>query len=158
MIANRLNMNFSPSFYTSVNGYKVCARVNVSHKNSDFLSLVLHLCKSENNDTLDWPFEGRISFLLVHPEDPSKSISEVAQSLPNLEAFQKPVDHNVNRKSYGFTEFVSLKHLENFVKDDCVVIRIDVKTESKLEKKMRQVSSSPVAPLTEENLKIHTQV
>ncbi|XP_033217069.1 TNF receptor-associated factor 6-like [Belonocnema kinseyi] len=165
MTANRLNMNFSPSFYTSANGYKVCARVNVSHKNSDFLSLVLHISKSENDDTLDWPFEGWISFLLVHPEDPGKSISESAHSLPNLEAFQRPINHSVNRKSYGFTEFVSLQHLENFVKNDCVVIRIDVRATSKLEKKIKADSAAAaaaaagaVSPLTEENLKIHTEV
>ena len=144
-------MYFSPSFYTNVTGYKVCARVNVSHNNSDFLSIVLHLLQCENDDTLDWPFEGWISFLLVHPEDPSKNILETAQADPNLQAFKKPV-YNINRRSYGFTEFVTIKSLEEFIKNDTIVIRIDVKTISRLDK------FSTIDNSTEENVRIHTEV
>lgn len=152
MAANRMNMFFSPSFYTNAMGYKVCARVNVSHNNSDFLSLVLHLVKSENDDTLDWPFEGWISFLLIHPDDSRKNILETAKTQLNLEAFKKPV-YNINRRSYGFTEFVPVKYLETFVKNDTVVIRIDVKPISRLDKEICGDSA-----LNEENFQIHTEV
>ncbi|XP_066591314.1 TNF receptor-associated factor 6-like isoform X2 [Prorops nasuta] len=56
MINDPLKMFYSPGFYTSTNGYKLCARINISSKNSDFLSLLLHIMKSENDDALDWPF------------------------------------------------------------------------------------------------------
>ncbi|XP_051160726.1 TNF receptor-associated factor 6 isoform X3 [Leptopilina boulardi] len=152
MMENRMNMFFSPSFYTSTMGYKVCARINVSHNNSDFLSLVLHLVKSENDDTLDWPFEGWISFLLVNPDDTRKNILETAKTQSNLEAFKKPI-YNINRRSYGFTEFILIKYLESFVKNDTVIIRIDVKTVNRLDKEICGDSL-----LTEETFQIHTEV
>lgn len=152
MASNRMNMFFSPSFYTSPMGYKVCARINVSHNNSEFLSLVLHLVKSENDDTLDWPFEGWISFLLIHPDDSRKNILETARTQANLEAFKKPV-YNINRRSYGFTEFILIKYLETFVKNDTLIIRIDVKTLSRLEKEI-----SGDSMISEETLQIHTEV
>ncbi|KAG7204957.1 hypothetical protein KM043_005343 [Ampulex compressa] len=58
MMNDPLKMFYSPGFYTGSNGYKICARINISSKDSEFLSLLLHIMKSENDDALDWPFSG----------------------------------------------------------------------------------------------------
>ncbi|XP_011303978.1 TNF receptor-associated factor 6 [Fopius arisanus] len=125
-------MLYSDEFYTHKNGYKVCGRMNISKKNIDFLSIVLHLVPSENDDALDWPFIGVISFILVHPEDSDKSIRERTYSVPNLEAFKRPGAER-NRRSFGYTEFISLDELPNFTRNDRLIFRIEVKASDRFE-------------------------
>lgn len=120
-----LKMFYSPEFYTHPNGYKICARVNISSKNSEFLSIVIHMMQSDNNDFLDWPFEGTISFILVHPLDSKKSIREETCTKPNLEAFKKPTEE-LNKRSFGYTEFVPINELSNFFHNNSLVFRIEI--------------------------------
>ncbi|XP_015114237.1 TNF receptor-associated factor 6 [Diachasma alloeum] len=119
-------MFYSEDFYTHKNGYKVRGRINISMKNMDRLSIVLHFVPSENDDALDWPFVGVISFTLVHPEDSEKSIRERTYSVPSLEAFKRP-GMEMNRRSFGYTEFISLHELPNFTSNDRLIFRIEVK-------------------------------
>lgn len=121
-----LKMFYSPGFYTGPCGYKICVRINVSPKDPEFLSLLLHMMKSENDDALDWPFNGMIHFTLVHPNSPEKSIREITASRPDLEAFRKPM-WELNKRSFGYTEFVRIHDLTDFLRNDCLVFRIEVR-------------------------------
>jgi len=125
MINDPLKMFYSPGFYTNLNGYKICARINISSKNSDYLSLLLHIMKSENDDALDWPFNGTMCFILVHPQDSKKNIREMTLSRPNLEAFRKPTC-NLNKRSFGYMEFVRVCDISNFLQNDSLIFRIEV--------------------------------
>ncbi|XP_011266117.1 TNF receptor-associated factor 6-A isoform X2 [Camponotus floridanus] len=118
-------MFYSPDFYTNPNGYKICARLNIFSQNSDYLSLVLHFMKSENDDALDWPFDGKMYFILVHPQDSKKNICETAKSVPNVEAFRKPTCDR-NKRSYGFQEFVRVCDVFNFLQNNSLIFRIEV--------------------------------
>ncbi|CAL7949100.1 unnamed protein product [Xylocopa violacea] len=126
MMNDPLKMFYSPGFYTSPNGYKICVRVNVSSKDPEFLSLLLHIMKSENDDGLDWPFNGTMYFILVHPHDSDKDIREITSSRPDLEAFRKPM-YELNKRSFGYTEFVRIRDLPNFLQNDCLIFRIEVR-------------------------------
>lgn len=125
MINDPLKMFYSPGFYTSPNGYKICARINISSKNSDYLSLLLHIMKSENDDALDWPFNGTMCFILVHPQNSEKNIREMTLSKPDLEAFRKPTCE-LNKRSFGYTEFVQVCDIDNFLQNDSLIFRIEV--------------------------------
>ncbi|XP_012229059.1 TNF receptor-associated factor 6 [Linepithema humile] len=125
MIKEPLKMFYSPGFYTSPNGYKICARINVSSKDSDHLSLLLHIMKSENDDALDWPFNGTMYFVLVHPQDSEKNIRTVTSSKPDLEAFRKPTCE-LNRRSFGYTEFVRICDVTDFLQHNSLIFRIEV--------------------------------
>lgn len=127
MINDPLKMFYSPGFYTSPNGYKICARINISSKDSDYLSLLLHIMKSENDDALDWPFNGTMCFILVHPQDSEKNIREMTSSRPDLEAFRKPTCE-LNKRSFGYTEFVRVCDISNFLQNDSLIFRIEVHT------------------------------
>lgn len=126
-----LKMFYSPGFYTAPCGYKICVRINVSPKDPEFLSLLLHMMKSENDDGLDWPFNGMIFFTLVHPHSPEKNIREMAASRPDLEAFRKPV-WELNKRSFGYTEFVRIHDLTHFLQNDSLVFRIEVRVCDKI--------------------------
>lgn len=132
MINDPLKMFYSPGFYTSPNGYKVCARINVSSKDSDYLSLLLHIMKSENDDALDWPFNGTMYFVLVHPQDSKKNIRGVTSSKPDLEAFRKPICE-LNRRSFGYTEFVLISDVTDFLQHDNLIFRIEVRAHDESE-------------------------
>lgn len=121
-----LKMYYSPGFYTSSNGYKLCARLNVSSKDPQFLSLLLHMMRSECDDALDWPFDGTMHFALLHPHDSEKDIREVTASVPDLEAFRKP-SCELNKRSFGYTEFVRLSDVVEFLRDDELLFRIEVR-------------------------------
>lgn len=126
MLAGPSTMFYSPGFYTEPSGYKICSRINLSKKDPSFLSVVLHMMQSDNDDALEWPFDGILIFTLVHPDDGSKSIREETTSQPDLEAFQKP-QGELNKRSFGYTEFVSVHELNNFIRDDCLIFKIEVK-------------------------------
>ncbi|OAD52384.1 TNF receptor-associated factor 6, partial [Eufriesea mexicana] len=130
MMSDSLKMFYSPGFYTSPNGYKICARINVSSKDPEFLSLLLHIMKSENDDGLDWPFNGTMYFILVHPQNWEKDIREITSSRPDLEAFKKPVCE-LNKRSFGYTEFVRIRELPEFLQNDCLIFRIEVRVYDK---------------------------
>ncbi|XP_012282303.1 TNF receptor-associated factor 6 [Orussus abietinus] len=126
MQSDHLKMFYSPEFYTSYNGYKMCARINVSSKDPLFLSVLLHMMKSENDDALDWPFHGEMYFALLHRVDSKKDIRETTTSRPDLEAFKKPVCE-LNKRSFGYTEFVRISDLEGYIRDDSLLFRIEVR-------------------------------
>lgn len=125
MINNPTKMFYSSGFYTNPNGYKFCARINISSNNSDYLSLVLHIMKSENDDALDWPFVGKMCFTLVHPQDSKKNICETTSSISNVEAFRKSTC-NFNLRGYGYMEFVRICDISNFLQNDSLIFRIEV--------------------------------
>ncbi|XP_032668240.1 TNF receptor-associated factor 6 isoform X3 [Odontomachus brunneus] len=128
MINDPLKMFYSPGFYTSPNGYKICVRINVSSRDSSYLSLLLHIMKSENDDALDWPFNGTICFVLVHPRNLEYNIREKASSRPDLEAFRRPTCE-LNKRSFGYTEFVRLNDVIDFMQHDGLVFRIEVRAD-----------------------------
>jgi len=125
MINDPLKMFYSPGFYTNPNGYKICARINISSRDSEYLSFVLHIMKSENDDALDWPFNGTMFFVLVHPQDSEKNICEMTSSRPNLEAFRKPICE-LNKRSFGYTEFIRVRDITDFLHHDTLIFRIEV--------------------------------
>ncbi|XP_031837033.1 TNF receptor-associated factor 6 isoform X3 [Nomia melanderi] len=131
MMTDSLKMFYSPGFYTSPNGYKICARINISSKDPEFLSVLLHIMKSENDDGLDWPFNGIMHFILVHPHNQEKDIREITSSKPDLEAFRKPICE-LNKRSFGYTEFVRVRDLPDFLQNDCLIFRIEVRTQDRL--------------------------
>ncbi|KAL1122519.1 hypothetical protein AAG570_002850, partial [Ranatra chinensis] len=100
-------MYYSDGFYTSFAGYRFCARLNVSPSNSDFLSLLVHLMRGDNDDCLSWPFSGRIALTLIHPTVQELSVREVMCSRPELDAFKRPT-RQISMRGFGYTEFVTI--------------------------------------------------
>lgn len=130
MLNDPLKMFYSPGFYTCPNGYKICARINISSKDPEFLSLLLHIMKSENDDVLDWPFNGVMYFILIHPHNSEKDIREKTCSRPDLEAFRKPICE-LNKRSFGYVEFVRIRDIPDFLRKDTLTFRIEVRAYDK---------------------------
>ena len=116
---------YSPAFYTSPFGYKVRGRVNLSPKNPEYFSIVLHVMRSDHDDTLVWPLNVTISYALIHPENQARTMHKRAEPKPHLEAFQRPVN-DFNLKSFGYSEFIKVSSINEFIKDDSLNIRFEV--------------------------------
>ena len=94
------------------------------------VSLFVHMMKSEWDDTLEWPFTGRISLSILDQSDDGeykRHISETLVTRPNLLAFQRPATTR-NDNGCGFPEFASIETLQDhrYLKNDCLVVRAQV--------------------------------
>ena len=121
---------YSPPFYTGRNGYKMCIRV---HLNGDgdakttHLSIFFILMKDEYDPLLQWPFDHKVSLVVVD-QDQKKHLVQTFK--PNLQSssFQRPKsDMNV---ASGCPKFAQLSVLDDpsYVKDDVMYIKAIVDT------------------------------
>ena len=125
---NNSNMMFySTDAYTSPDGYKFCARINLSHKMRDYLSLHVHLRKGENDYHLSWPFIGRIKISMIHTKNAALSQHDCIMSKPEILAFHRP-NEEISCRGFGFTEYAIISDIikRGFIENDCLVIKIQM--------------------------------
>ena len=121
---------YSPPFYTGRNGYKMCIRAYLNGDGSGegtHLSIFFVLMKGEYDPLLQWPFESKVSLVLVD-QDHMKHLVQTFKPNAQSSSFQRPkTDMNV---ASGCPEFADLSILENtsYVKDDVMYIKAIVDT------------------------------
>nr|CAD7401815.1 unnamed protein product [Timema cristinae] len=122
-------MLYSPGFYTTPSGYKFCIRINLSPTNHNYLALLVHLMRGENDAFIEWPFTGRISVMLANTNSYHEHLRETMMSRPELRAFRRPL-HDINPLGFGYTEFISLSDLTSFdfISNDSLTIKVCVKS------------------------------
>lgn len=126
----RVTSIYSPPFYTSKSGYKMCIR---TYLNGDgmgektHLSVFFVIMKGEYDALLPWPFQSRISLLLLNQEN-GTHITETFRPNPASKSFQRPTSE-MNVAS-GCPRFAALATLSNpaFVKNDVLFIKCSVDT------------------------------
>ncbi|CAH0560247.1 unnamed protein product [Brassicogethes aeneus] len=118
-------MFYSPGFYTSANGYKLCVRLNLSPRDPNYIAILIHMMKTEHDNTLEWPFSGRLSITVIHPIESYRNIKETMMTRPELEAFKRPVQ-DLNPRGFGYTEFVLVEDLkiQEFMRNNTLVIKV----------------------------------
>ena len=121
---------YSPPFYSSPHGYRVCLR---GYLNGDgtgrgtHISLYIVIMKGEYDDLLTWPIAHEVTLSLINqndPERPDKSITHKFTPNPSSSSFQKPKD-TFNIAS-GFPEFAPVSVLNDplFVRADTMYFRV----------------------------------
>lgn len=127
MQTNPNMMFYSHEAYTSPDGYKFCARINLSHKMNNCLSLHVHLMKSENDFHLSWPFVGRIKITMINTKDSSQSQNDILMSKPEILAFHRPQEE-ISPRGFGFMEYAIINDIikRGFIENDCLVIKIQM--------------------------------
>ena len=131
---------YSPAFYSSPRGYKMCINVDCNGYDDGLgthVSVFAYLMRGENDDHLPWPFNRTVTIELLNQlEDRSHHSDEV----------QFPSDHNASQRvankersitGYGTSCFiphsalgyVAAKHCQ-YLKDDCLYFRVKVETKS----------------------------
>lgn len=100
------------------------------------LSLFIHMMRGDYDDTLVWPFSGRITLSLIHPTDQEKTICLKMQSSEEFVAFRRCSFGNngnetllsLNPRAFGYTDFVTIDEVldKGFIENDTIVIKIIV--------------------------------
>ena len=120
---------YSPPFYTSPHGYRMCIR---TYLNGDgigkgtHISLFFVIMRSEQDNLLTWPFKQSVRFTLVNQKNPAASISEAFVPDSKSPSFQKP-ENDMNVAS-GFPKFArqSVLQDENFTLGNIIYIKCQV--------------------------------
>ena len=129
-IDGRITSLYSPPFYTAKNGYKMCIRVylngdGMGHKTH--LSIFFVLMKGEFDALLKWPFDSKVSLILVD-QNHRKHLVQTFKPTPESSSFQRPIsDMNV---ASGCPQFCKLSVLDDdsYTKDDVLFIKCIVDT------------------------------
>ena len=120
---------YSPPFYTSPHGYRMCIRAYLNGDGigkGSHVSVFLVLMRSEHDSLLSWPFKQSVRFTLINQVNSSASISEAF--IPDLQSpsFQRP-EAEMNVAS-GFPKFArqSVLQDETFTKGNIIFIKAKV--------------------------------
>ena len=120
---------YSPPFYTSPHGYRMCIR---AYLNGDgigkgtHISLFFVVMRSEHDNLLPWPFKQSVRFTLINQKNPPASITEAFVPDLSSPSFHKPeTDMNI---ASGFPKFArqSVLNDENFTQGNMIFIKCQV--------------------------------
>eukprot|EP00112_Aurelia_sp_Birch-Aquarium-sp1_P021887 Seg5995.2 transcript_id=Seg5995.2/GoldUCD/mRNA.D3Y31 product="TNF receptor-associated factor 3" protein_id=Seg5995.2/GoldUCD/D3Y31 len=119
---------YSPPFYASRFGYKMCARIYLNgdgQGKGSHISLFFVVMRSEYDALLDWPFPCKITMKLLAQEG-SNHVSEAFRPDPNSSSFRRPTSE-MNIAS-GVPLFVSQQKVASgpYVKKDSIFIQVNV--------------------------------
>ena len=133
---NNNGLFYSPSFYTSPDGYKMCVRVDANglgDGKGTHVSVFAYLMKGDNDNSLTWPFTGTVTFELLN---------QLEDRYHHRNSFTFPAyNDNVSRAvvsgergvGWGYPKFISHTDLEHepdkncqYLKDDAVILRVFV--------------------------------
>ena len=129
-VSGQLVSLFSPFFYTSTCGYKVCGQIYLNGNDTGqgtHISLYFVIMRGENDATLRWPFRQKFTFIMFD-QDNVKHVIKAFTPDSNSSAFQRPGGRaNIG---IGCPRFCSLTELNNhaYVRDDTMLLKIIVDT------------------------------
>ena len=121
---------YSPCFYTSRRGYKMCARVYLNGDGKGkgtHISVFFVIMRGQYDALLRWPFRQKITFMLID-QDNVEHVIDSFRPDPSSSSFQRP-RREANIAS-GCPTFCPLSGLNNhaYVKDDTMFIKVIVET------------------------------
>ncbi len=120
---------YSPPYFTSPQGYRICTRVYLNGDGvgkGTHISVFFVLMKSEHDNLLVWPFKQSVRFTLINQNNQSASITEAFAPDLNSPSFQQP-ESEMSIAS-GFPKFAKQSVLqdENFTKGNTIYIKAQV--------------------------------
>ena len=123
---------YSPPFFTSFHGYRMCIRCYLNGDGSGkgtHISVFFVMMKSEHDDLLPWPFKQKVTISLLNQETPSDNSTHITQSfMPDSRSssFQKPAkDMNI---ASGFPKFAPRTVLNDkkYSNNDTIYFKVKV--------------------------------
>ena len=130
---------YSPAFYTSPKGYKMCIRVDANGDGdgeNTHVSVFAFLMKGENDDYLPWPFTGKITIELLNQLEDKNHHSMFMKFISDDDS-SRVVDEERSSCGWGFPEYISHSDLGHntvkncqYLKDDRLYFKISVNRES----------------------------
>lgn len=84
--------------------------------------------RTENDECLEWPFNGRIATTMINQYDPMMTQRDTMMSDPMVAAFLKPTA-DIGKRGFGYSEYTKVRDVfrDGFVRNDTLVIRVHIK-------------------------------
>ncbi|GAA6083271.1 TNF receptor-associated factor 1, partial [Tachysurus ichikawai] len=125
---------YSPAFYTSRYGFKVCMRLYINGDGvgkGTHMSLFFVIMRGEYDPLLSWPFKHKVTFFLIDQNQREHVIDTFRPDLLSV-SFQRPVsDMNVASGCPLFCPLAKLRSLKHaYCKDDTLFIKCVVDSSS----------------------------
>ena len=127
------NTYFSPPFYTSAYGYKMCLKVNAAGDVGTHVAIYGYLMKGKYDDSLLWPFCADIVIDILNWKGDHSHHRKILHFNNDScdDAFARVYDDGLAPEGWGSNEIISLSELfpkhplsTKYLEDDCVRIRI----------------------------------
>ena len=121
---------YSPCFFTSRYGYKMCARLYLNGDGmgrGTHISVFFVVMRGQYDALLRWPFRQKVTFMLLD-QDNVEHVIDAFRPDPSSSSFQRP--RRETNIASGCPMFCSLAELNNhaYVRDDTVFLKIIVDT------------------------------
>jgi TNF receptor-associated factor 4 len=137
--ANNIEI-YSPLFYTSPGGYKMCISVfanGYGSGNGTHVSVAAHLMKGENDDHLSWPFTGKVTIELLNQLEDKNHHSQSMKFTSDCEVGQRVANEENPGIGGGIPEYIPHSDLGRntakncqYLKDDRLHFKISVDSKS----------------------------
>ena len=121
---------YSPCFFTSRYGYKMCARIYLNGDGigrGTHISVFFVVMRGEYDALLRWPFRQKVTFMLLDQNNVEHVIDSFRPD-PNSSSFQRP--RRETNIASGCPTFCPLSELNNhaYVRDDTMFLKVIVDT------------------------------
>ena len=121
---------YSPAFYTSRYGYKMCARIYLNGDGigkGTHISVFFVVMRGEYDALLRWPFRQKVTFMLLD-QDNVEHVIDAFRPDPNSSSFQRP--RRESNIASGCPTFSPLSEINNhaYVRDDSIFLKVIVDT------------------------------
>ncbi|XP_070532815.1 TNF receptor-associated factor 2-like [Ptychodera flava] len=131
-VSGRTTSIYSPSFFTSRHGYKMCARIYLNGDGmgrGNHVSLFFVIMKGPYDALLRWPFRQKVTFMLLDQNN-REHVIDAFRPDPTSSSFKRPTsDMNI---ASGCPLFMPISQIDSgrhaYVKDDVMFIKIIVDT------------------------------
>ncbi|XP_077986396.1 TNF receptor-associated factor 2-like isoform X2 [Glandiceps talaboti] len=131
-LSGRTTSIYSPCFYTSRHGYKMCARIYLNGDGmgkGNHVSLFFVIMKGPFDALLRWPFRQKVTFMLLDQNN-REHVIDAFRPDPTSNSFKRPTnDMNI---ASGCPLFMPISQLDSsqhaYVKDDAMFLKVIVDT------------------------------
>ncbi|XP_008542786.1 TNF receptor-associated factor 2 isoform X4 [Equus asinus] len=125
-VAGRTPAIFSPAFYTSRYGYKMCLRIYLNGDGTGrgtHVSLFFVVMKGPNDALLRWPFNQKVTLMLLDQNNREHVIDAFRPDVTSS-SFQRPVsDMNIASGCPLFCPVSKMEAKNSYVRDDAIFIK-----------------------------------
>ena len=121
---------YSPCFFTSRYGYKMCARIYLNGDGmgrGSHISVFFVVMRGQYDALLRWPFRQKVTFMLLD-QDNVEHVIDAFRPDPSSSSFQRP--RRETNIASGCPMFCSIAELNNhaYVRDDTMFLKVIVDT------------------------------
>ncbi len=163
-VGERQTSVYSPPFYSSPTGYKMCMRLYFNgdgNARRTHLSLFYVLMRGDYDAVLEWPFSHKITFCLFDQTKNQRHIIDSFRADSKSNSFQRPRS-NMNIAS-GIPKFCPLSIIQQdnnpYVRADCMFIRCIVDFATTPKTMLPYICSlNPGLPTTVQRIMIQAEI